>query len=63
MIEHKTRQAAMRYAINCVDCNPDAGFISKVREFFEDEGITVAREDIEEIAFEAMDRYRKYPLL
>jgi hypothetical protein len=58
MIDKPTREAAIRYAINCVDCNPDAGFISKVREFFEDDGIAASKSEIEDIAFEAMDRWR-----
>jgi hypothetical protein len=48
------RQAATRYAQNCVELNPDASAAVRAREYCEDEGIPYTEIELADIAFDAL---------
>ena len=54
MITQAQHNAAVRYVANCIDCNPDAGSLSRAREYCRDEDIPATADELEQIAMDAM---------
>lgn len=45
-ITEQQAAAAIRYARNCCELNPDASLVARIREYFEDDDISVTDDQI-----------------